>query len=123
MNKQEILDFHGQYLDGTLKELHNEVGLLKAWFQKDFPESRLDVVVDVDNVKRSFAITTRVLMGSEMVSNRGYFQNHLVLREKDIINPSFMKSFYKHFNDEYRRQISDAINKHLHVERMKQNVG
>lgn len=104
-------------MDGVLKELHHETQLLSDWFKLDFPESNLKVIVDVDNVLRSFTITTRVLMGSEMVDNAGFFQNKLTLREKDIINPSFMRAFFKEFNNQYREQIAGAVNRHYQQEK------
>lgn len=112
MNLNQVQEFHGRYLDGVLKELHHETQLLSDWFKKDFPESNLKVVIDVDNILRSFTITTRVLMGAEMVNNAGFFQNIIKLQEKDIINPSFMRAFFKEFNNHYRKQIADAVNRH-----------
>jgi hypothetical protein len=112
MNLDQVKEFHGKYLDGVLKELHHETQLLSDWFKQDFPESNLKVIIDVDNILRSFTITTRVLMGAEMVDNMGFFQNKIVLQEKEIINPSFMRAFFKEFNNNYRKQIAGAINRH-----------
>jgi hypothetical protein len=112
MDLDQVKEFHGRYLDRVLKELHHETELLSKWFKQDFPESNLKVIIDVDNIKRSFTITTRVLMGAEMVDNMGFFQNIIKLQEKEIINPSFMRAFFKQFNGKYREQIAGAINRH-----------
>lgn len=121
MNKDKLDEFMGRYLEGTLRELNHECDLLREWFRRDFPESDLRVTVDVNNITRSFTITVRVLMGSEMVQNRGFFENKIVLREKEIINPSFMKAFFKEFGNAYRIQISNAVNAHYLRERAKES--
>ncbi len=108
-------------MDGVLKELHHETQLLSDWFKQDFPECNLKVIIDVDNIRRSFTITTRVLMGAEMVDNAGFFQNKLPLYEKDIINPSFMRAFFSEFNNRYREQIAGAINRHYLQEKEIEN--
>lgn len=115
--KDQIAEFYSKTMDGVLKELHHETQLLSDWFKQDFPESNLKVIIDVDNVLRSFTITTRVLMGAEMVDNAGFFQNKIQLQEKDIINPSFMRAFFKQFNNMYREQIAGAVNRHYVQER------
>lgn len=116
ISDQEIKDFQGKYLGDIIQELQFEVGLLREWFRSDFPESDLKVVVDADNITRTLSITTSVLMGEEMVDNRGFFKNTLVLHEKEIINPLFMRGFFKEFNNGYRKQISEAVNRHYMAE-------
>ena len=106
-------EWFSKRIDHVLKQLHHEVGLLREWFKRDFPESRLEVLVDVDNITHTFTIVTKVLTGLEMTSvNRGQFQNKLVLYEKDLIKPGFMEAFFAQFNNEYRKQIAGAINNH-----------
>jgi len=122
ISDQEIKDFQGKYLGDIIQELQFEVGLLREWFRSDFPESDLKVVVDADNITRTLSITTSVLMGEEMVDNRGFFKNTLVLQEKEIINPLFMRGFFKEFNNGYRKQISEAVNRHYMAESQK-NLG
>ena len=117
MNKDEISDFYSKHFDRNLKELNHECDLLRDWFNKDFPESDLKLIVDVDNIRRTFTITVRILMGFEMVKNAGFFENKIVLQEKDIINPSFMRAFFKHFGNEYRKEIARAINAHYNREK------
>lgn len=63
MDKQQFDDFHGKYLKGVLEELQHEANLLREWFTRDFPESDLKVIVDVNNITKSFTITVRVLHG------------------------------------------------------------
>lgn len=111
-NNDAIQEFFQKTFDNILKELHEEIGRLKTWMKQDFPESRLDVGVHVDNIRRTLTVTTRVLMGEEMVANRGFFENKLVLPEKRLINPSFMQAFFGEFNNEYRKQIANSINAH-----------
>lgn len=116
-----IQEFFQKTFDDILKELHYEIGRLKKWFNDDFPEARLDCLVDINNIVRTLTITTRVLMGEEVVKNRGYFENRLVLPEKRLIDPGFMRAFFEHFSDEYRREISTAVNKHYQTEKQKEN--
>lgn len=116
-HKDEIAEFTGKYFDNLLKELYEECELLRKWFKRDFPESDLRVLVDADNIRRSFTITVRVLMGEEMVQNRGFFENKIVLSEKEIINPSFMRAFFKQFGNQYRKQIASAVNRHYQQEK------
>jgi hypothetical protein len=122
ISDQEIKDFQGKYLGDIIQELQFEVGLLREWFRSDFPESDLKVVVDADNITRTLSITTSVLMGEKMVDNRGFFKNTLVLHEKEIINPLFMRGFFKEFNNGYRKQISEAVNRHYLAESQKSVV-
>lgn len=111
-------EWFSKRIDGVLKRLHHEVGLLREWFKKDFPESRLEVMVDVDNITHTFTVITKVLTGTEMTPvNRGHFVNKLVLYEKDLIKPGFMEAFFGQFNFEYRRTIAGAINSFYHKER------
>lgn len=122
MAKQEELinQVYSRQMDDVLKRLHYEVGLLKEWFKRDFPESRLEVLVEANNITKDFTIKTKVLMGEEMVNNRGFFSNVLALKEKDLINPSFMGAFFDAFGNEYRKQISTAINTHYRNEKAKE---
>lgn len=121
-SKQELIDFYQNNFDRNLKRLNDECDRLKTWFARDFPESDLRLIVDVDNICRTFTITLRVLMGEEMVQNRGFFENKVVLREKDIINPSFMDAFFLHFGHAYREEIQRAVNNHYRMEKAREAV-
>lgn len=113
-------EWFSKHIDAVLKRLHFEVGLLREWFKRDFPESRLEVLVDVDNITHSFTVVTKVLTGTEMTPvNRGHFVNKLVLEEKDLIRPGFMEAFFDRFGNEYRKQISAAVNAFYHREQEK----
>lgn len=111
-------EWFSKRIDWALKQLHHEVGLLRDWFKRDFPESRLEVFVDVDNITHTFIVTTKVLTGIEMTPvNRGHFMNKLVLQEKDLIRPGFMEAFFEQFGTKYREQIASAINAHYNREK------
>ncbi len=117
MTDKNINEFYSKNFDSVLKELNHECDLLRDWFKKDFPECDLKLIVDVNQILRSFKITVRILMGEEMVQNRGFFENKIMLSEKDIINPSFMRAFFREFGNSYRIQISTAINRHYNQQR------
>lgn len=117
MNKDKIAEHFGKVFEGVLKEVHFESELLCQWFKRDFPESDMKIVVDVNNVTRSFTITVRVLMGREMANDIGFYEKALPMREKDIINPSFMKAFFKHYNGGFRKEIADFVNSYYHQQK------
>lgn len=106
-----------------LKRLHYEVGLLKEWFSKDFPESRIEVLVDANNILMSLKITVKALMGKEMSGNRGHFQNTVTLQEKEVFDKHFMEQFLDAFGWAYRTEISRAINAHYNAEKEREEAG
>ena len=116
-HKDAVQDFYSKHFDTILKELDHEISLLKEWFTRDFPEATLRVFVDVDNIKRSFTLTTEVLSGREMAANLRALKNRVVFEEKDIIKPGFMKAFISHMQYPYRQEITRALNSHYHQER------
>lgn len=109
--------------DHILKRLHYEIGLLKEWFSKDFPESRIEVLVDANNILMTMTITVKALMGKEMAGNRGYFQNKIILKESEVFDRSFMDQFLDAFGWAYRKEISRAINAHYQREKEKEEAG
>lgn len=109
--------------DHILKRLHHEIGLLKEWFSKDFPESRLEVIVDANNILMTMTITVKALMGKEMAGNRGHFQNKIVLKEEEVFNLDFMNQFLDAFGWAYRKEISRAINAHYNQEKEREEAG
>ena len=116
-HKDAVQDFYSKHFDMILKELHDEIGHLKEWFNKDFPEATLRVFVDVDNIKRSFTLTTEVLSGREMAANLRALRNRVTFQERDIIKPGFIKAFISHMQHPYRVEISRALNAHFQQER------
>lgn len=109
--------------DYVLKSLHHEIGLLKEWFKKDFPESRIECIVDANNILMIVTITVKVLMGKEMAGNRGHFQNKIVLKEEEVFDKSFMGKFFDMFGNAYRIEIARAINAHYQVEKEREAAG
>ena len=120
-NKDAIQEFYSKHFDTTLKELYHEANLLSDWFKKDFPESDLKLIIDVDNIRRKFIITCRILMGDEMAHDRGFFENKVILEERDIIKPAFMKSFCRAMGNEYRQEIARKINSYYHQQKEIEN--
>lgn len=110
MNKDQVAEHFAKIFEGILKEVHYESSLLCEWFKKDFPESDMKIIVDVDNVYRSFTITVRVLMGREMANDIGFYEKKLPMKERDIIKPGFMNAFFKVFNGDFRKEISSFVN-------------
>lgn len=116
-HKDQVQDFYSKHFDSVLKALHDELGHLKEWFNRDFPEGTLRVFVDVDNIRRSFSITTEVLSGREMADNLRALKNKVTFEERDIIKPGFMKSFISAMQQPYRQEIARALNAHFQQER------
>lgn len=110
MDKGQIAEHFAKVFENILKEVHFESELLCEWFKKDFPESDMKVVVDVNNVTRSFTITVRVLMGREMANDIGFYEKKLPMKEQDIIKPGFMKAFFKVYNGDFRKEIANFVN-------------
>lgn len=108
--KDQIAEQFGKIFENILKEVHFESELLCEWFKRDYPESDMKIVVDVDNIRRSFTITVRVLMGREMAKDIGFYDKRLPMYEKDIIKPGFMKAFFRHYNGDFRKEISNFVN-------------
>lgn len=114
MNREQVAEHFGKIFESILKEVHFESQLLCEWFQKNFPESDMKIVVDVDNIRRSFTITVRVLMGREMANDAGFYEKKLPMLEKDIIKPGFMRSFFKVYNGDFRKEIAQFVNSYYH---------
>lgn len=123
MTNDANIEWFTKRIEWALRRLHEEVGLLRDWFKRDFPESRLEVMVDVDNIRHRFVIVTKVLTGTEMTPvNRGHFVNQLVLEEKDLLRPGFMEAFFDRMAFEYRIQLASAINAHYRREKQENAV-
>lgn len=101
--------------------LQHEVSLLREWFKRDYSESDLRVNCDFNGVLFSLSIEVTVLMGSEVAKDRLLFKsNPIRLVEKDLRNSSFMDQFYRAFQENLRKQISGAFNRHYEIQKMRE---
>lgn len=111
-----------EYIGKTLERLGNEISLLQEWFKKDYPESRLEVKLNMDVVKKRLDIAVEVLTGKEMSPDRKSFQLQMQIQEKQFLDPILMSKFLKGFNEHTRKGLSNAINLHYNQEKAKQGL-
>lgn len=103
------------------ERLQHEVSLLREWFKRDYSESDLRVDCDFNGVLFSLSIQVTVLMGTEVAKNRLLFKSSPIrLVEKELRNRSFMNQFYKAFQENLRKQIQSAFNRHYEIEKMRE---
>jgi hypothetical protein len=112
MNKNELSRGVDEYIGKTLERLGGEISLLQEWFRKDYPESRLDVKLNMDIVKKKLDIALEVLTGKELANNQKKFQFQMQVQEKQFLDPILMSKFLKGFNEHCRKGIANAINLH-----------
>jgi len=109
-----------RYVSRTMDGLMNEVGLLQKWFKEEFPECELRIHVDLNKIKLLLSINIRVMTSKEVTDNQGFFECPIKIPEKQFMNDRFMSPFLKSFNNELRKNISQSVNNHLIMERLKE---
>lgn len=107
------------YVNRTMDGIFNEVSLLREWFKKEFPECDLRIHVDLNNITLLLSIDVRVMTSKEVTDNQGFFECPIRISEKQFMNDRFMTPFLRSFNDELRKNISQSVNNHLIMERLK----
>lgn len=107
------------YVNRTMDGLFNEVSLLREWFKKEFPECDLRIHVDLNKITLLLSIDVRVMTSKEVTDNQGFFECPIRISEKQFMNDRFMTPFLKSFNNELRKNISQSVNNHLIMERIK----
>lgn len=111
------------YVNRTMDGLLNEVSLLREWFKKEFPECELRIHVDLNKITLLLSIDVRVMTSKEVTDNQGFFECPIRISEKQFMNDRFMTPFLRSFNDELRKNISQSVNNHLIMERLKNADG
>ena len=107
------------YVNRTMDGLFNEVSLLREWFKKEFPECDLRIHVDLNKITLLLSIDVRVMTSKAVTDNQGFFECPIRISEKQFMNDRFMTPFLKSFNNELRKNISQSVNNHLIMERLK----
>lgn len=117
------------YVNRTMDGLFNEVSLLREWFKKEFSECDLRIHVDLNKITLLLSIDVRVMTSKEVTEldkrgkprevNQGFFECPIRISEKQFMNDRFMTPFLRSFNDELRKNISQSVNNHLIMERLK----
>lgn len=107
------------YVSKVMDGLMNEISLLKEWFHQEYSECELRVHVDLNKIELILSITIRVMTSKEVTDNQGFFECPIKIHEKQFLNDRFMSPFLKSFNNELRKNISQSVNNHLIMERMK----
>lgn len=107
------------YVNRTMDGLFNEVSLLREWFKKEYPECELRIHVDLNKITLLLSIDIRVLTSKEVTDNQGFFECPIRISEKQFMNDRFMTPFLRSFNNELRKNISQSVNNHLIMERLK----
>lgn len=107
------------YVNRTMDGIFNEVSLLREWFKKEFPECDLRIHVDLNKITLLLSIDVRVMTSRAVTDNQGFFECPIRISEKQFMNDRFMTPFLRSFNDELRKNISQSVNNHLIMERLK----
>lgn len=106
------------YVNRVMDGLMNEIGLLRDWFKKEFPECELRVHVDFNKVTLALSIDIRVMTSKEVSDNQGFFETPIRISERQFMKDSFMSPFLAAFNTELRKNISRSVNNHLWMEKV-----
>lgn len=107
------------YVNTQMDGLFNEIGLLREWFKREFPECELRVHCDFNKITLNLSIDIRVMTSKIVSDNQGFFETPIKISEKQFMKDSFMTPFLRSFNTELRKNISRAINNHLWMEKVK----
>ena len=107
------------YVSKTMDGLMNEVSLLREWFKLEYPECTFTIHVDLNKITLELKLTMRVTTSKEVTDNQGFFENKLIIPEKQFFDDRVMSGFLRKFNEEFRKSISLSVNNHILNERLK----
>ena len=107
------------YVSKTMDALVNETSLLREWFKAEYPECSLVIHMDLNKITLELKLTLRVTTSKDVTDNQGFFENKLIIPEKQFFNNRVMSEFLRRFNEEFRKNISLSVNNHILNERLK----